>query len=349
MEALTTQEKIRDTILAKDPSARLTSGGKEISLRCKECGDSINPRSAHMGIKLGLDDSPLIYNCFKCHASGIITYEKLLKWGIYGDTDTMIELIGYNKRVLSMPKNRIFKDNEIYYLNNKFISEGRLSEVKLKYINNRLGINLSYEDLLKNKIVLNLWDLLNSNNINEYTRHVNIINQLNDSFVGFISQDNAFVNMRNLTPGKVDRSIDKRYINYSMFNKYDNSQKYFTIPASINMYNPRRIKLRISEGPFDILSVKYNLVKEEEHTIYSAITGSGYFNICQHFINTMKLINIEVHIYIDADIKDHIVFELANMLSVFQIPFYLHRNLCPGEKDFGVKINRIKEQIQRIV
>ncbi len=341
-------EKYIKTLLTI-PSARLVAGGREILMRCRYCPDSRDPKSAHMYVSIPSEGDPSKYNCFKCRAKGVVTHEKLIQWGLYNEPDVLVGISLYNKNIMKLDKNKKYRDKEVYILNNNFISQNKLSEVKLKYINNRLGTNLTYDDLISKKIILNIEDLLVSNNINKYTRDVNIMNQLNNSFIGFITQDNAFINMRNLTPGKVDKSIDTRYVNYNIFGKYDNTQKYYTLPTNIDLLNPNRIKIHISEGPFDILSVYYNLRRDDNNCIYSSILGNSYMNICKHFINNMKLINIEIHIYIDNDVNDYIIKELRDMLYVFQIPFYLHRNVYPGEKDFGVPISRIEERIQRVV
>jgi len=340
------REQFRDALLTI-PSARLVSGGKEVLMRCRYCEDSRDPKSAHMYVSIPQsDDSVSLFNCYKCPASGVVTHSKLIEWGLYLDTNLLIEVSKYNKKTLALDKNKMLRDSAVYRLDNSFISDNKLSQVKLKYINNRLGINLSYNDLLEKKIILNLYDLLKTNNIQKLSRNSNIVDQLNESFIGFITQDNAFVNMRNLTPGKVHKSIDKRYINYNIFNKMDNTQRYYTIPTSIDLTNPKRIRLNISEGPFDILSVFYNLRNQESyHNIYSSILGSSYLAICRHFINVMKLINLEVHVYIDNDIKDYIIQELKELLYPFNIPLYIHKNIYPGEKDFGVRIEKINEQI----
>lgn len=343
------QDELRD-ILLQIPSAKLCSGGKELVLRCRYCEDSKNPNHAHMYINLGYNDTPLFFNCFKCHTSGIVTHDKLLSWGLNVDINSMSKLITYNKSVLSLDKNRKYKNNDmVYRLNNYYISNNKLSEVKLKYINKRLGLDLTYNDLLENKIVLNLSDLLNSNNIYKYTRHENIMKELDEYFIGFISYDNAFINMRNLVSDSNKTYINKRYVNYSIFEKFDNTMKFYILPNSINLFNPNRIKIHIAEGPFDVLSIYYNLRKTKEHNIYAAITGSGYVNMCKHFINTMKLINVEFHLYPDADVNKNRLFNSLQIFKdVFDIPIYIHTNIYNGEKDFGVPLSRIKEEIRKL-
>ena len=155
--------------------------------------------------------------------------------------------------------------------------------------------------------------------------------------------------MRKVTENPVYKSIDKRYINYSIFGKFDNSQKYYVMPTTLDISSPYRIRINIAEGVFDILSVYYNLQNQSQQSVYAAIGGSGYLNMIKSFILKDKLSYIEVHVYIDNDVKDYVVTDIKNYLSVFNIPFYLHRNLKEGEKDFGVPLDRIKESIIKLL
>lgn len=337
-------------LLLQMPGAREAAGGKEVVMFCPYCeSHKFGKDAEHFYVSIPIDDNVSVFHCFRadCLMSGVTTADKLMEWGIY-DQDTAIELTKHNKYALSLDKNKKFKESQIYRLNNTYISDNKLSEVKLKYINNRLGTNLSYNDILNQKIVLNLNDMLNLNNITNYTRDLKIIYELDQSFIGFISQDNAFVNLRNLRPGKVHKSIDKKYVNYNIFNKIDNTQKYYTLPALIDLTNPSAIKINIAEGPFDILSIYHNLNTDHNRSIYSAILGAGYLGICKHFIHNMKLINLEFHIYADNDVKDYIFYDINQYLKIYNMPLYIHRNIYPGEKDFGVKVSNIKEQITRI-
>lgn len=340
-------EQLIQHILATMPNAKLVAGNKQILTRCIYCGDSIHAKSAHFYISVD-PEKPFYYYCHKCHETGLVTHNKLMEWGIY-DQELNINIIKHNKNMLSKKENIKFLDRVVYKLNNSFISDNDLSKIKLKYINNRLGINLEYQDLLDKKIVLNLYDLLNNNNINEFSRDYRIVDELDRSFIGFISQDNAFINMRNLRLGKVYKSIDKRYVNYNIFNKFNNTERFYTIPANIDLCNPNRLKINISEGPFDILSVFYNLKNQNPNEIYSAIIGSGYLNIIKHFLINMKLLYIEFHIYADNDVDKYKFDLIYNYLKPFNIPLYIHKNVYPGEKDFGVKIDKIDEKIIHLI
>lgn len=346
------REKYRDYLLSNIPRSKSASGGREIQCRCFYCPDSDDPRSAghfYIGIPNGTNDLSKYY-CQKCRTKGFVSHKKLIEWNIYDDT-IAIDLINHNKDIKLNPKNIKYMDRDVYYLQNNFVTQDDLSAIKLRHINNRLGLNLTYQEVLDKKIVLNLNDLLKSNRVEGLTRNINIVNEIDQNFLGFISLDNAFVNMRRLCgPGKVYQSIDKRYINYSIFNKFDNSERFYTIPKNIYLGQPRRIQLHIAEGPFDILSIYYNL-RNQSDDIYTCIAGNNYKGIIRHFLVTMKLPYIELHLYPDNDKfgSSYVMKDIADYCKGLQIPIYIHRNVNPKEKDFGISIDKIQEQIQRIL
>lgn len=340
-------EQYKEFLLNSIPSARLASGGREIMCRCFECEDSNDPRSAHFYISLPKDENDLsLYHCFKCNCAGIVTYKKLIEWNLY-DEQIAIYLTNHNAKCLANPSNSKYKDRIIYNVNNPICNLSEQNEIKRSYINNRLGVNLSYLDLSNLKIVLNLFDLLYANGFNELTRKEFIATQLNYNFIGFLSIDNAFLNMRRIVDeGLVHQSIDKRYVNYKLFNKFDTSERFYTVPTMIDLLSPEPIKIHIAEGPFDILSIYLNL-RNKEPGIYSSIAGSNYLGLIMYFINTYKLPYVEIHLYPDNDKSGskEKMQKIANIIKIFGFKLFIHRNLYPGEKDFGVNKDRIKEGI----
>lgn len=328
------------------PFAIPVSGRKEVNCRCFYCADSANMRKGHFYISAPKEDEPSYFYCQKCHSQGIVTNSKLIEWGIF-DSQMGIEITQYNTRVLSLTKNKKFLSGSIYNIKNTIITEDDLTTYKLRYINERLKTQLTFGNCLQNKIVLNLKDLLKENRL-QPTRHPNIVEQLDSCFLGFLSFDNAFLNMRNLEIKEVYHSIDKRYINYDIFGKYDNTMKFYVLPNQINLLDPSPIKLHLAEGPFDILSIKYNLIGESDRDIFVSVTGSSYKGCIRHFITTMGLYNLEVHIYKDNDQGMHQINDIGNLLKYFGIPLYMHVNAYPGEKDYGVPRNRIQDNIMRI-
>ena len=343
-------EKYKKFLLSHIPTAKPASGGTVINCRCMNCPDSRDPRSAHFYISIPQNDNePSLYYCHKCHCAGIVTYLKLIEWGIY-EEDIALELTNHNKKCSLQSVNEKYFNRFVYRIVNTITTIDKTSEIKLNLINKRLGCNFSYEELRKLKIVLNLNDLLRCNNITELTRDNRIVSELDSNFIGFISIDNAFLNMRRMCDeGKVSKSIDKRYINYKIYDKFDTSERFYTIPTEIDLTRPERVKIHVAEGPFDILSI-YKNVRNEEPGIYTSVGGSNYMGIIIYFLFVYKLPYVEFHIYPDNDKygSNYNMNKIAQILKPLQAPFYVHRNLCNGQKDFGVSKEYISEYIQKI-
>lgn len=342
-------DDIREYLLSVIPGSKLVSGGRRIQCRCRECADSIDPTHAHMGINSGEDGDPFWYNCFKCGAKGILTYKKLIEWNIY-DPDIAEELTEYNNSVMGNSKNSKYFKRSVYFVKNTYEENSKRFEWKRKYINDRLGLNLSFKEIRDLKIVLDLIPFLNENKIFKVTRNQDIINDLNEYFLGFLSVDNAYLNMRRLIPeGKLYEGIDRRYINYDIFGKFDNSQRFYVVPTSVNMNSLERIKVHIAEGPFDILSI-YENIRQKENGIYASVAGANYMNTILYILLELQLPYIELHLYPDNDKQgtDERMTKIINNISDPTIPVYIHRNLYPNQKDFGVDMNHIHEAIYQI-
>lgn len=340
-------------LLATIPNAKLVADDRQILCRCPKCMDSANPTSAHFYIGPLQDSSkPLQYNCKKCGASGLLTPKTLQEFGIY-DLELATMLAEYNGSILNTKEwiNHMSNEGVIHKIVNSIpeYSLPELTQAKMKYINGRLGLNLSLQEMVDNKIVLNLYDFLstNRNTVKELTRIRDIADQLDYYFIGFLSYDNGYINMRRLCEeGKLYKSIDKRYINYNIFNTIDNSMRFYVIPNQIDLTNPDPIDVWIAEGPFDALSIKYNLA--DKRSICISAGGKGYLVVVKFILQYLGLINIRLHLCPDGDVDDWSMHHIMNQLTPFNIEAYIHRNTYSGEKDFGVPISRIQDQSNRI-
>ena len=335
------------------PWAKEASGGTEIQCRCFYCADSSNARSGHFYISIPQDDEAVSqFHCKKCGAHGLVTNTKLYEWGLF-DTDISIKLHQTTNKILNSADRKMvykFGNSVKYNIKNTTFSDDKVTQFKLNYIRERIGVNLSYQDCINDKIVFNLNDILRENQITKITRHQSIISHLDTSFMGFLAYDNSRLNMRNVGIGKnIPSSIDKRYVNYNLFGSLDNTTAFYVPPTTIDLTNPTPIKFCMSEGPVDILSIKHNLVKQPHQAIYVAVQGNQYKGALRHFISNMMLINMEIHLYIDNDTAgQHILNDLTSFIYPFNMPVYVHRN-ASGEKDFGVPLSKIKDSIERII
>lgn len=339
-------ELYRNFLLANIPSASKASGGREITCRCFYCPDSVDKSHGHMYISIPQNETePSMYHCFKCQSSGVVTHKTLIEWGIY-DEQIAVDITKTNQNAVNNTKYSNMFANVHYRLHIFNTTINEVSEIKRSYINSRLGTNMSFEELRSLKIVLNLNDLLRENRIQKVTRDPNIVAQLDGNFIGFVSIDNAFLNMRRICDkGLVHESIDKRYINYKIFDKFDTSERFYTIPTKVDL-SSGRVKIHIAEGPFDILSV-YKNVRKEEPGIYTCIAGNNYIGLAYYFLSNYMLPYSEFHIYPDNDVSgaNRKIQKVSEYLKSIGIPCYIHRNMYPGEKDFGVSMDHIDEKI----
>ena len=344
-------ERYKLHLLHSIKSAHLASGNRVINCRCFFCPDSRNPNSAHMYISIPQSDTePSLYYCHKCQASGLVTYKTLIEWDIY-DEKVAMDLINHNKKIIKTGKLNKFINNQHHIVQIPNISNNEINQLKLAYINNRIGTTMNFQEIYNLKIILSLNDFLVANNIHTYTRDPNIIEQLDLNFLGFLSIDNAFLNMRRVCDeGLLIKSIDKRYINYKIFDDVmDTSERFYTIPTRVDLLSPERIKIHIAEGPFDILSIFKNL-RHEEPGIYTSIAGSNYRGLAMYFLERYKLPYVEFHFYPDNDKQgsNKKISSVVNYLKPLHMPIFIHRNTFDGEKDFGVPIERINESILEV-
>ena len=342
-------ENLKQYLLNRFPDARLASGGREVVMRCRFCGDSRKDSSArHLYIKVE-GDTPF-YNCFKCNTKGVMNGD-ILKSFIpeYDDNDlAFFETINKELQVDSA-KIKTIKRHHKFGISNGFISDTELSYKKLRYINRRLGLSLTYEDLLRNKIVLNLVDVLQYNRIQEFTRDIKTIEELSINSIGFLSMDNGCVILRNMNKGNVSKYIDNDYNVYSIVK---NAKSMYTIPTIVNLMCLDPVHIHIAEGCFDILSICYNLrYNNRGQQVYTSVCGKRYSNAVKMYILEYGIHNAVFHIYPDNDVSDR-DYDLMSIYSICKdigYPLYIHRNVFPDEKDFGVDLYHIKEESVRWV
>lgn len=340
-------------LLRQLPDAKLASGGNEITLRCRYCGDSQrNHSDRHMYVKLPDFRTPMLYNCYRanCRAKGIVTYDKLLQWGVDLTDEDIQEIIAYNKKVLNMDNNKILRDRDIYILNNRYINNDKYDfyDKKISYINNRLGTSLTHEDLKRLKITLDVLETINENNLG-LNMELWKLKILANNCIGFITQDNVYAVCRNIyyKSKEPDSGKNFRYSKYKLHNILnDNRSSFYIIPTNVNI--DQTVKIYLSEGTFDILSVYFNIPNNYPNSIYCAVLGGGYERAVKYFISTLKLINIEFHFYLDNDMELWKLNKLMDKLRWYNYNIYFHHNTFENEKDFGVPKNRIIDTCSQI-
>jgi hypothetical protein len=119
---------------------------------------------------------------------------------------------------------------------------------------------------------------------------------LDGNFLGFVSYDNNYIIMRNLSRRVLP---NVRYHNYNIYGNYDNTKKWYVIPTQLPVLQ-ERLTVIMTEGIFDILNVYFHIETEHTNKLYIAVCGIGYNGAIQALIR-MGYLDINLVIYGDSD------------------------------------------------
>lgn len=323
----------------------VSSNGIQWTVRCPYCGDSTNKSHGHFSIKIDPETTdPMVYRCLKCNESGVVTDETLDDIGVYLDTPLKEDLKANNKLARSKHRPRGAKANN-YLIPIDF--RYRNSKNKINYLQERLGIEYNTEMIQSNRIIVNFTDFLAQNELKVPPGISDGMRSLLDStYVGFLSSNGNKIVFRNIS----DQNQFNRYFKVTI-DPYDNSSNnFYTLPSRLNILYTGDVNIRVAEGTFDILSVYYNLDHPwGDNDLFFASCGYGFSRILKYCIGNGINTGLNLHIYSDADKPDREhQFQLRGQLyQVYLQNIYVHRNLSPNEKDFGVPKERIEERIYK--
>lgn len=309
----------------------LTSNKRHVHIRCPFCGDSIkNAKSAHLYVEL---QSPFQYFCQRCQTGGIMTSEVLKSLNIR-DSEFFVEIHKEQKKHRKKFKSLPRKASLIIPV----AEDNKLNRFKLNYINERLGTNLTFEDLPKFKICLNLYDVLDANNVKSLTcKTEDMGDKIDKNFIGFVSYDSNYIIMRNLSKKVM---MDMRYHNYNVFGEYETSKKFYIIPTKIDILQPK-LRVKITEGCFDILSIYHNIDTNHDNTLYIAVNGKNY-NMIFEFLARLGFLEMDIEIFSDEDVSLNYFKQMKKDLKDILVGgITVSYNKMPKEKDFGVRKERI--------
>jgi len=206
------------------------SAGIQHTIRCPYCGDSKNQSHGHFSIKIDIDNDnePMLFRCFKCDVSGILTNDVLEEIGIDVSNDMANTIGKFNKSTTKSQPGIITKPLDY---NVPIYSDTYINRRKLIYLNDRLGLNLTYGDCNRIKCILNFYDFIKLNNI-EYLPDIKStkIDLLNNNYIGFLSCNNNMIVFRNIYNDKY-----RRYEKVKLNNRVINPNSFYIIPNTFNM------------------------------------------------------------------------------------------------------------------
>lgn len=335
--------------LEKMPYYSVSVNGLQHTIKCPYCNDD-SPDHGHFSIKIDVDndDEPMLYNCLKCPANGMVTKQTLNDIGIYIDPSMSNQMTKINRRYAK--KNKLV-DMMIEDFNISPVIDKRLTDIKLDYINNRLGTELTYNDLDKFRIVSQLSEFMVFNEI-ESIKGLSpaLIRFIDYNYVGFLS-----LNRNNLVFRKIHDNVNgHRYIKVKIHDRNLDPNSYYTIPSPFDLMYTSDMNVHITEGTFDILSVYENVLggNPGPNNLFYAVCGFSYSTVIKNIIRMGITTDIILHIYADNDKRDS---DLMRILQKNQsiLPYiksvYFHRNGYSGKKDFGVKAEYIRDTKKKVM
>lgn len=343
MELMNFKQELYDTLMTIYPR---NVSDNQVAVRCPFCGDSRkNSKSTHFGIKINFRDEqdPIMFNCFLCNEGGIMTSEVLHLLEIH-DIQITSGMKIFNKGVMQNIKKMGFKENDIQ-LSLPLVEDNDSNAIKKLYLEKRLGVSFTYEELTKLKTVFSLKQFLIKNDIQSITVKPDKARELNNNYIGWLTIRNEKINFR-----QVLNSHYKRYEKYNVYNGLDNTQKFYTIPTSINITSNDPIYIVVSEGILDLWGAYYHIFNERtDNMIYSAACGSGYVNVIKYFIRQGLIDNIQLIIlsdnephrtvsYYKKSFKD--ISEWVDTITIYYNDYINDKGIV--EKDFGVPKSKIK-------
>lgn len=337
-------EYIIRILLSSLDKAQFNTSKTEIVSICPYCnGGRKKERSFYISIPTK-EKPRFLYKCFRAscrqgQTKGYVTPD-FLRMIDCNNYEANVYLNNLNKQ---RSKEKRFIEKSTRYIKNFPSPKDKLSKAKLKYINKRLGLDLSFDDLFRLKIHTNMNELFKYNDVKVSKNKEYYYKNLSDHGIGFISTYNDYVIIRNVTGTEKIR----RYTIVNIFEDDDDMDKFktYNIPTKIDLLSDSPIELIMAEGTFDIISVFYNLENEDTfNKIYCSVSGSSYEKTINHYIRQYGLLDLVIKIYSDEGIELSYYERIYKNIKKFtnSLEMYVYYNKM--YKDFGVSKKEIEVQ-----
>lgn len=322
-----------------------------VSTQCVLCGDSKkdpNKKRLYILCDPTRPEDPVVFNCFNCFETGVVSRKMI------SDIASGIKMtIDPTKLLMESNKDAKKDDGTIKRLV-KGVSKPlsytlppmtmRPSSIrKYQYLVNRIGYQIPIEDFERLKVVWNISDYAEANNIRLPKTSISL-ETMNECYIGFLSTMNNAIILRDIT-----NTQRFRWFKYYLVKPNDalGNQCYYNVKNQIDIFSRDPIRIIIAEGIVDTLSVLYNFYGGVQGNNVFVSTCNGTFEPClmTYFLKGLVGENIHVEIYLDNDtryrcfdMREHILPFVGNMKT--NISFYRNRI----KKDFGYAISDIDRE-----
>ena len=268
----------------------------EYRTRCPFCGDSQkNLNTGHMYIRVNIEDNfPIVYNCFKCQEHGVVNQEFLNAMDL-SDSNLKSSIISLNKTTDKMSAHKFLYGEKIIQFGYELpdITRGR----KIEYIEERLGLSLNDDDLLRMKVITSLRDFLIHNEIKKLTMPKQWCSIIEDHYVGFLTFGGSHILFRDITEKE-----KYKWLKYPITDESKQCKAFYSMQNDVDIFTDDKLIINLSEGVMDILSVYGNLGYHNSNIMNIAVCGKHYVSILTTLVN-MGFVgdNIVLNIFSDND------------------------------------------------
>jgi hypothetical protein len=297
------KRKLIDTGLFRKVSGK----GQYVCKSCPYCGDTKN----HFYVLICQeDDSPVLFNCFKCNAKGILN-EKFMEY--FGIDDIEIPKYKGHRRIRpsdsqSVVMKLIDKEHDVDMINNAYA-----------YIHHRVGVVPSFDDLIKFQII---------GNPIQY-----IQNYLGGDLKG--TKDRLWFRLNNGTiiGRKMDSDDGFRWKKRTPVNDVTDAGIYI-IKKEIDP--SQTINVCVCEGVMDAIGLYYH--GNINNGVFIACMGRDYMIGIRHVISTGIFgDSVIVRIFKDNDVE---FVRINKVYSKLFKKIEIYHNMI--SKDFGVPESQIE-------
>ncbi len=292
-------------------------------------------------------DEALVFRCVRCESSGYVTPEFIRNLRVTGDVAVRFAHKNSIKANKTRKKARasisgpsVFRDITLP------MSDSKEAMIKLEYVQDRLGVNISLFDAIhRYKMVLDLRDLYKVNPWMEMQEEDYMMSMLADDGIGFLSIDKSTIVFRDVHGWK----WNKRYYNYNIHGYIPGSSSVYTISKEVDLLS-RKIEVVIAEGIFDVLGTALNVLnpgwEDDKNLFIINATGKSFVKSI-NLIRSYGFLNMRLRIFSDDDVHDGFFRKIKQRDPVlYRERIEINRNVL--KKDFGYPKDKIKVKRGRI-
>ena len=316
---------LQKTLYEKTGLCYFNTSESELITRCYNC--ELGSKKDHGHLYINTDNNNLVYNCFRCEQSGVI-FTLLPHYGITSFSN-IIRGDFKSYKILRDHKTEKYKEysfvmpKEKHYVN------------KEEYLKNRIGKNYPLNNIPG--LIYSLVEFSELNRISLKKYDPDLINDVEENFVGFLSTRKTKIIFRNCGEG------ERRYFNFPLHPAHKYFRDFYGIQTKIPGRDVPNIVF--CEGIITLLnSFKSDKLKwlRDKSMFWGAILNNKYnTNSLFSILDYCKIPRADITVLCDSDFKESKFYNLKKE------PMVRDLEICWNKSgtDFGEKIedySRIK-------